>query len=64
MLTYTTYSVYQLQAVAAEILETFEFALPEPKPRIRRTPAVLMVPVVEGQEDLGFAMPLRVSLAK
>ncbi|TFK81533.1 cytochrome P450 [Polyporus arcularius HHB13444] len=58
------FAVYQLQAVAAEILETFEFALPEPKPRIRRTPAVLMVPVVEGQEDLGFAMPLRVSLAK
>ncbi|RPD57254.1 cytochrome P450 [Lentinus tigrinus ALCF2SS1-7] len=56
------FAVYQLQAVAAELLETFEFALPVPKPTIRRTPAVLMVPVVEGKEDLGFAMPLRVSL--
>lgn len=57
-------SVYQLQAIAAELLETFEFMLPEPKPTIRRTPAVIMVPVVEGREDLGFAMPLRISLAK
>ena len=57
-------SVYQLQAIAAELLETFEFTLPEPKPTIRRTPAVIMVPVVEGREDLGFAMPLRISLAK
>ena len=61
---YPACSVYQLQAIAAELLETFEFTLPEPKPTIRRTPAVIMVPVVEGRDDLGFAMPLRVSLAK
>ena len=56
--------MYQLQAVAAELLETFEFALPDDQPQIKRAPAMLMVPVVEGKEELGTAMPLRVALAK
>ena len=56
--------LYQLQAVAAELLETFEFALPDDQPQIKRAPAMLMVPVVEGKEELGTAMPLRVAVAK
>ena len=56
-------SLYQLQAVAAELLETFEFSLPKDQPHIKRAPAAVMVPIVEGKEELGTAMPLRVSLA-
>ena len=55
--------VYQLQALSAELLETFEFSLPEDKPRILRVPAAIMMPVVEGKLEQGAAMPLRVSLA-
>ncbi len=53
-----------MQAVSAELIEKFEFALPVDKPHIRRVPAgVTMQPLIEGKEDLGSAMPLRVSIA-
>ena len=45
--------MYQMQAAAAELLEHFEFALPEEKMHIRRVPAFLMVPLVEGKEIHG-----------
>ena len=54
--------MYQMQAAAAELLEHFEFALPEEKMHIRRVPAFLMVLLIE--EDLGPAIPLRVFLAQ
>ncbi|RPD59127.1 cytochrome P450 [Lentinus tigrinus ALCF2SS1-7] len=57
------FALYQLQAVAAELLETFDFSLPDDTPYIKRAPAGVMVPIVEGKEELGPAMPLRVSLA-
>ncbi len=59
-----TCSLYQLQAVTAELLETFDFALPKDQPHIKRAPAAVMVPIIEGKEELGPAMPLRVSLAQ
>ena len=55
--------LYQLQAVAAELLEQLEFSLPEGQPRIVRVPAAIMTPAVEGRDDLGAAIPLRVSVA-
>ncbi|RDX43906.1 cytochrome P450 [Lentinus brumalis] len=58
------FALYQLQAVAAELLETFDFALPKDQPHIKRAPAAVMVPIIEGKEELGPAMPLRVSLAQ
>ncbi|KAH9935130.1 PAH-inducible cytochrome P450 monooxygenase PC-PAH 4 [Epithele typhae] len=57
------FGLYQIQAVAAEFLEQFEFALPLDKPHIRRTPAAIMMPMVDGKPELGAAMPLRVSVA-
>ncbi|KAI0706655.1 PAH-inducible cytochrome P450 monooxygenase PC-PAH 4 [Earliella scabrosa] len=57
------FAMYQLQAVTAALLENFEFALPLDKPHIRRGPAGVILPLIDGKEELGAAMPLRVSLA-
>ena len=57
-------SMYQLQAVSAELLETFEFSPPTDKHHINRAPGGVMIPIVEGKEEMGSAMPLRVSLAQ
>ncbi len=57
-------SLYQLQAVTAELIEKFEFALPVDKPHIRRAPGAVMLPIVDGKEELGSAMSLRVSIAQ
>ena len=52
-----------MQALLAEIFENFEFSLPDEKLAIRRAPAGIgMVPMVEGKEDQGTAMPLQVSV--
>ncbi|KAI0794686.1 cytochrome P450 [Fomes fomentarius] len=58
------FALYQLQAVTAELVEKFEFALPVDKPHIRRAPSGVMLPIIEGKEELGSAMPLRVSIAQ
>ncbi|RPD57242.1 cytochrome P450 [Lentinus tigrinus ALCF2SS1-7] len=58
------FALYQLQAVSAELLETFEFSPTDDTTRIKRAPAVVMLPIIEGKEELGSAMPLRVSLAR
>ncbi|KAH9928018.1 cytochrome P450 [Epithele typhae] len=57
------FALYQLQAVAAELLDQFEFALPEDKPQIKRAPAGTMIPVIDTKEGKKSMMPLRVSLA-
>ena len=57
--------LYQLQAVSAELLEKFEFSLPEDKPCILRGPGVGMVALVEEKSGEQIAaMPLRVTLAQ
>ncbi len=55
-----------MQALLAEILENFELSPSSEKHAIRRAPAGFggMVPMVEGREDLGTAMPLQVSLVQ
>ena len=59
------HSLYQLQAVAAELLGQFEFALPEDMHKVLRVPGGTMVPMVEGKDGVTLsAMPLRVSLAQ
>ncbi|KAI0730494.1 cytochrome P450 [Earliella scabrosa] len=58
------FAMYQLQAVSAELLETFEFSPPKDKQHINRAPGGVMIPIVEGKEEMGSAMPLRVSLAQ
>ena len=58
------HSLYQLQAVAAELLEQFEFSLPEDRPRITRGPGGVMVPLMhEKRGGTVAAMPLHVSIA-
>ena len=57
--------LYQLQAVSAELLEKFEFSLPEDRPCILRGPGVGMVALVEEKSGEQIAaMPLRVTLAQ
>ncbi|KAI0712966.1 cytochrome P450 [Cerioporus squamosus] len=59
------FSVIEMQALLAEILENFEFSIPEEKYTIRRAPVgVAMAPMLEGKEELGTAMPLQVSLVQ
>lgn len=54
-----------MQALVAEIVENFEFAIPEEKQTIRRAPVgIAMSPMIEGKEELGTAMPLQVSLVQ
>ena len=53
-----------MQALAVELLERFEFGLPEEKYDIIRLPAGLMVPLVRDKMELGTVMPLKVSLAQ
>ena len=61
----TCHRLYQLQAVSAELLEKFDFSLPEDKPRILRGPGVGMVALVEEKSGEQIAaMPLRVTLAQ
>ncbi|KAI0755289.1 cytochrome P450 [Daedaleopsis nitida] len=58
------FSLHQMQAVAAELLEKFEFALPEDKPHMVRAPGgPTMLPMVKGKEEMGSVLPLRVLIA-
>ena len=57
-------SLIEMQALAVELLERFEFGLPEEKYDIIRLPAGLMVPLVRDKMELGTVMPLKVSLAQ
>ena len=54
-----------MQALLAELVDTFDFARPVEKVDIQRAPAgFVMLPMIRGKEELGTAMPLRVSLAQ
>ena len=54
----------EMQALATELLERFEFGLPEEGYDIIRATAGLMIPLVRGKMELGSVLPLRVSLAE
>ncbi|RPD64887.1 cytochrome P450 [Lentinus tigrinus ALCF2SS1-6] len=59
------FSLIEMQALSAELLENFEFARPKEDYDIVRLPAGLMIPVVRGKlYELGSVMPLRVSVAQ
>ncbi|TFK80428.1 cytochrome P450 [Polyporus arcularius HHB13444] len=59
------FSIIEMQALLAEIIENFELSLSSEKHTIRRAPAGFgMVPMIEGREDLGTALPLQVSLVQ
>ena len=54
----------ELQALVAEVLEHFEFGVPEENYEIIRAPAGVMVPLVRGKYELGAVMPLSVSMVQ
>ena len=53
-----------MQALAAELLERFEFNLPKEEYDIMRVPAGVMIPLIRDKPELGSVLPLRVSLAQ
>ena len=53
--------VIELQAIVVELLENFEFAIPDEKPDIQRVPGGLMIPMIRGKPQLGSQMPLKVT---
>jgi hypothetical protein len=54
-------SIIEIQAIAATLLESFEFSLPPQtaKTFITRRPLVLMVPMVEGNEYPWMGLKVR-----
>ena len=56
-----SFSLFEMQAIAATLLENFEFSLPPqtPETRITRKPLVLMVPMVEGREYPWMGLKVR-----
>ncbi|KZT63987.1 cytochrome P450 [Daedalea quercina L-15889] len=55
------FTVIELQAICVELLENFEFAIPDDKPDIQRVPGGLMIPMIRGKPQLGSQMPLKVT---
>ncbi|PIL24888.1 cytochrome P450 [Ganoderma sinense ZZ0214-1] len=55
------FAMIEMQAILVEMIEHFEFAIPEDKPEIVRFPAGLVAPLVKSEMHLGPQMPLRIS---
>ncbi|KAI0714601.1 cytochrome P450 [Earliella scabrosa] len=58
------FSIIEMQAILVELIEHFEFAIPEDNPQIVRFPAGLVAPLVMSEMAAGPQMPLRVSLVQ
>jgi len=58
------FSLFEMQALVASLVERFVFELPLNKPEIQRVPAGIMGPMIRGQMNKGFQMPLRVRSVK
>ncbi|GAA5876297.1 hypothetical protein JCM16303_007090 [Sporobolomyces ruberrimus] len=58
------FALLELKAILATLIDDFEFALRDPPFEIERRSAIVMRPLVIGEETLGNRMPLRVTLAK
>ncbi|KAM5531332.1 hypothetical protein V8D89_014461 [Ganoderma adspersum] len=56
------FSIIEMQAILVELIEHFEFTIPEDKPEIIRFPAGIVAPLVKSEMHRGPQMPLRVSL--
>ena len=53
-----------MQSILVDLIENFEFAIPDDKPEILRFPAGLVTPLVKSEMHAGAQMPLRVSLVQ
>ncbi|KAI0354772.1 PAH-inducible cytochrome P450 monooxygenase PC-PAH 1 [Trametes cingulata] len=58
------FSVIEMQAILVELIEQFEFTIPEDKPEIIRFAAGLVAPLVKDDMHAGPQMPLQVSLVQ
>ncbi|KAJ4473929.1 cytochrome P450 [Lentinula lateritia] len=58
------FAVLEMQAFLVELIKNFEFAATPALDGIRREPAFLMTPSIEGELDKGSQMPLKVVFAK
>ncbi|KAH7869953.1 cytochrome P450 [Lentinula edodes] len=58
------FAVLEMQAFLVELIKNFEFAATPALDGIRREPAFLMTPSIEGELDKGSQMPLKVAFAK
>ncbi|GJE88905.1 cytochrome P450 [Phanerochaete sordida] len=54
------FSLIEMQAIAADLVENFQFSIPKEKPDIMRVPAGIMGPMVKGKMFEGMQMPLHV----
>ncbi|KAJ4468368.1 cytochrome P450 [Lentinula edodes] len=58
------FAVLEMQAFLVELIKNFEFSATPALEGIRREPALLMTPSIEGELDKGSQMPLKVAFAK
>ncbi|GAA5968939.1 hypothetical protein JCM3765_002935 [Sporobolomyces pararoseus] len=58
------FALLELKAILSTLIDEFEFSLRDPPFEIERRSAIVMRPLVIGEETLGNRMPLRVSMAK
>lgn len=58
------FTVLEIQAVLVELLENFEFTLPDSKPDIQRVPAGVTIPMIRNKTQLGSQMPLKIAPVK
>ncbi|GAA5932238.1 cytochrome P450 [Sporobolomyces koalae] len=58
------FALLELKTILATLIDEFEFALRDPPFEIERRSAIVMRPLLVGEELLGNRMPLRISLAK
>ncbi|OSD01175.1 PAH-inducible cytochrome P450 monooxygenase PC-PAH 1 [Trametes coccinea BRFM310] len=56
------FSMIEMQVILVELLEQFDFTIPEDKPEIWRFAAGLVAPLVKNDMKGGVQMPIRVSL--
>ncbi|KDQ51422.1 hypothetical protein JAAARDRAFT_41090 [Jaapia argillacea MUCL 33604] len=53
----------EIQTFLIDFVSNFEFSLTDEAKRIRREACLVMVPMIEGEEEKGVQLPLRISLA-
>ncbi|KAK0495222.1 cytochrome P450 [Armillaria luteobubalina] len=58
------FAVVEMQAIVFELLESFEFSLPQKNIQIKRQPASVMLPMVREEMSKGTQMPLHLTPIK
>ncbi|EIW80413.1 cytochrome P450 [Coniophora puteana RWD-64-598 SS2] len=57
------FALIEIQAFFVHTVNNFELSLTDKADRIRRSPCLIMVPTVEGEEEKGAYLPLQVKVA-